>query len=156
MNLRKIFCLSTFFLLSCGMSYIPKPKVIVEGNDPQVSFYATVIALHRTGYKLQAVDQNALTMVTEPRPGDTGYWWQMRIAIASNGHVAIDTISSLDRGGGGEELTHKGIVNRAIDLSRHIRKILIRIKPEKIVADGSALLPSIIVTPETAIVAPGS
>jgi hypothetical protein len=140
---------------SCGFRYMPKPKVIVEGTDPQVSFYASVLALGKLGYGIQAVDEAARTIVTEPRSGG-GYWWQLQIAVAANGHVAIDTRSDLEIQQGDQTLAHKGIVNRSIDLSKHIRNIIAKVPAEKIVVDGSSLLPSMIVTPETQLVIPGT
>jgi len=140
---------------SCGFRYMPKPKVVVEGSDAQVSFYASVLALDRLGYRIQAVDSEALTIVTEPRSGGS-YWWQLSLAVAANGHVAVDTSSDLEVQRGAQTLTHKGIVNRSIAVSKYIQSILIKMPETQILADGAAKLPTIVVTPETQIVMPGA
>jgi hypothetical protein len=140
---------------SCGFRYMPKPKVVVEGFDPQVSFYASVLALDKLGYRIQAVDTEAMTIETEPRSGGS-YWWQLSLVVAANGHLAVDTHSDLELQRGEQTLTHKGIVNRSIDLSRHIQSILIKVPEAQILADGAAKLPTIMTTPETQIVMPGA
>lgn len=140
---------------ACGFLYMPKPKVVVEGTDPQVSFYAGVLALGKLGYRIQAVDTTALTIVTEPRSGGS-FWWQFQVAVAPNGHMAVETRSDLELQRGTQTLTHKGIVNRSIDFSRHVQNIIATTPGDQIVADGTALLPTIVVTPETQIVIPGT
>lgn len=140
---------------SCGFRYMPKPKVVVEGSDPQTSFYASILALDRLGYRIQAVDSEAMTVETEPRSGGD-YWWQLSLSVAANGHVAVDTHSDLELQRGNQTLTHKGIVNRSIALSKHIQSILIKMPESQIVAEGAAKLPTIMTTPETQIVMPGA
>jgi hypothetical protein len=144
-----------FFTFGCGVRYMPKPKVVVEASDPQAAFYASVLALDRLGYRVQAVDTEALTMQTEPRSGGS-FWWQFDISVASNGHVAVDTKTDLEIQRGSQTLTHKGIVNRAIDFSRHVRNILYKTPEQQIIAEGSSRLPEIVATPETRLVVPGS
>lgn len=139
---------------SCGFRYMPKPKVVVEGEEPQSSFYAAVIALNELGYRIEAVDTVGRTILTEKRTG-RDFWWQVHIAVAENGHVAIETSSSLERQRGAQTITHKGIVSRAIRISKYIQRLLYTQEPQRIIADGSSLLPSMIVTEETRISVPG-
>lgn len=140
---------------SCGFRYMPKPKVVVEGTNPEASFYATVLALDRLGYRVQAVDTEAYTIVTEPRSGGS-FWWQFSIAVAANGHVAVDTKSDLEMQRGAQTITHKGVVNRSIQLSKHVRNIIYKTPEDQIIAEGAATLPGILTTAETQLVIPGT
>lgn len=144
-----------FWSCSCGIRYMPKPKVVVEGTSPQASFYASILALDRLGYSIQAVNTETMTLETEPRSGGN-FWWQIMISVAANGHVAVDTRSDLELQRGSQTLQHKGIVNRSLAVSKHIQSILYKMPEAQIIAEGTAKLPGIVTTPETQLVVPGA
>jgi len=158
MNWRKLILVSAslaglallavaFPIVSWGCFYVPKPKIVVEGNDPAVSFYASVLALGKLQYRILSADTGARTLVTEPRTGDD-FWWQVSIIVAGNGHVSVDTKTNLERQEKGKTVTHEGIVDRAKRVSEAIQEIIYENKAEKIIEDGTALLPALLVVPE--------
>lgn len=126
---------------SCGGGrWMVKPKVIIENNDPTISFFAALIALNKSGYAVQTADTNTGQIVTAQR-SQGGHWWQMVISVNAAGHVEIDTHSDLEQMRGGQAIMPKAIIKRAVQVSKKIQEIIYRADSDRIIAEGTALLP---------------
>ncbi|MFH1437822.1 MAG: hypothetical protein ABIJ56_19090 [Pseudomonadota bacterium] len=128
-------------LWSCGgAKWMVKPKVVIEHNDPAVSFFAALIALGRLGYVVQTADTNTGQIVTA-QSSLGSHWWQMVIVVNAAGHLEIDTLSDVEQVRGGQKIMPKAIVRRAVQVSKQIQEIIYKVDSGRIIAEGTALLP---------------
>ena len=130
----------SLYLLSCGGGrWMVKPKVVIENNDPTVSFFAALIALSKLGYPVQTADTNTGQIVTA-QSSLGQHWWQLVLSVNAAGHLEIDTLSDVEQVRGGQKIMPKAIVKRAVQVSKKIQEIIYKADAARIIAEGTALL----------------
>ncbi len=129
---------------SCGFRWVYKSTIFVGTTDPQQAFYSALIAVNAYHYPFAEVDASAGRIVTGQVDLGSGHWCSFDIQVLPTGEVQIDPVTNWEKSHEGGVLIPRGVLNRANNIGRYIRKVVVEKTPEQIAVQGEGIHQSVL------------
>lgn len=130
--------------ISCGGRWAHKSTVFVGTSDPQQAFYATLIAVNAYHYPFAQVDASSGHIVTGQMDLGNGRWYSFDIRVLPSGEVQIDPVTNMEKTHQGGVVIPRGVLNRANNIGRYVRKVFVEKSPQEIAAQGEQIHQSVL------------
>jgi hypothetical protein len=130
--------------VSCGGRWVHKSSIFVGTTDSQQAFYSALIAVNAYHYPFADVDASTGRIVTGQVDLGGGNWFSFNIQVAPTGEVQIDPVTNMEKPHQGGIIIPRGVLNRANNIGRYIRKVVVSKSPQQIALEGEQIHQSVL------------